>query len=787
MTLNYKLTAILCFCVISNAQPQGIPIDNGRLKVEFDSVGCIKKFVYGDNREIEFRQDTKYRGPSLFIAERGIVLSPTKRQQADQTDFSGSTDSLDFRLKYRIDGSSLAAAVTVRNRKPFEIVTPSLSFKLGVNTEMDSFPHWNEVYFPTLMRCEATHFWGYLMNPKGGILVVSSPDPVASWHNDYKAGQHRIYTVNLDLLHSLPLPERHPVNLHSLKPGEEKTWTISFIPCDDLSKVKEIAAKNCRAPMIDASLYTRSEGDSFSISVSGKAKSAIIILPDGNRQSLSVSGNSIDYRPAAGVGRYKLLVTGEGNRTTEAIFSVRHPWSWYLQKARLNALVQEQKGGSHTESWYGFFSMFLAQKYYPDSGLMSASLFKFNEIYPLMYDGMGNPVSKLLWGSWDIINRIQNTACMVSLLTDIYQATLDTAYLRKASVMCEFLMKNQDSTGAYRNGHTHYTSVVYIAKSFLELAEVEKTLAESSPLWKSRYLKHFESAARAIDELVLHKDDIQTEGEMTYEDGMIACSYAQISMFATLIPENRRSKYIDAAEYLRRGHQSLSQLLIPDSRMNGGSLRYWESQYDILSFPNLMSSPHGWSAWRIYGLWYLYQLTGKPELIEQVYNALGSDVQLIDEKSGVLRWAFCVDPYIGGKILVKDPDVNVRENRGLRKDTVIGEQYISMISDWYRAKPDAWVTGYWEPDGGCCDNDVHEIFKCLEEVVMTNACVVKMPDGEIRTFNCKAKYRANVLEVIPNETFVKSIHINNQSDKELLVSGFQSSRVVQGWEMIIIK
>ena len=59
----------------------------------------------------------------------------------------------------------------------------------------------------------------------------------------------------------------------------------------------------------------------------------------------------------------------------------------------------------------------------------------------------------------------------------------------------------------------------------------------------------------------------------------------------------------------------------------------------------MMSSPHGWSAWRIYGLYYLYLLNGNPDLIEQVYNALGSCVQLIDEKSGILRWAFCVDPY----------------------------------------------------------------------------------------------------------------------------------------------
>jgi len=425
-------------------------------------------------------------------------------------------------------------------------------------------------------------------------------------------------------------------------------------------------------------------------------------------------------------------------------------------------MEQEQKGSSHTESWYGLFSAFLAQKYFPNEDLQKKTMDKFNEIYPLMYDKDDLPTR--------FATRIQNSACMASLLTDMYQLTSDTSYLVKASKICDFLMKNQDETGAYKNRLIHYTSVIYIAKSFMEVCEAEKKLAETSAIWKSRYQKHFESVTRAIDELVLHKDDIQTEGEMTYEDGMISCSYTQISMYALLVPENQRQKYIDAAEYLRKGHRSLSQLIIPDSRMNGGSLRYWESQYDILSIYNLMSSPHGWSAWRVYGLWYLYQLSGNPELIEQVYNALGTDVQVIDENTGKLRWAFCVDPYINDTIFVKDPSVNIRENRGMLKDTIIGEQYIDMISGWYKAKLNTWVTGYWERDGGCCDNDVHEIFKCLEEIVLTNSCVVKLPDNEIKTYNCNINLNGKVLIVQPAENIVKNININNQSDKELQVS-----------------
>ena len=754
---------ILTLSAILQAPGRGqqFTLTNGMMSVNLNGSGNITRFVYQGNKRVEFRADPKWCGPALFQDGRRLPADFSGQAGTSTADFTGTTDTLTYRIHYRLTEEALIADVFVKNRKSFDLPVGRIGFNLGINTEMDSFPHWNRVFFPTMMRCETTHFWGYLMNPAGAVMVVTSPDPVASWHYEYKTGQHRIFTAGLDLMHELPLPARHPQNLSVLKAGEVRSWSIRYTPCDSLAQVKGIAAENCRAPMIDAPLYTVGEGEELPVSITGSVKAVEMVAPDGRIETLNADGNRLVYRPKAGPGTYRLTVTGESGKVSEATFSVRRPWSWYLQQARLNALVQEQKGGSHTESWYGFFSMFLAQKYFPDPDLWKRSLDKFNEVYPLMYDNRGNPISKILWGSWDITNRIQNTACMVSLLTDLYEVTLDTVYLGRASRMAAFLMKNQDSTGAYRNGKTHYTSVVYIAKSFLELALAEKALAGKSSLWKERYRAHFESATRAVDELVLHGDDIQTEGEMTYEDGMIACSYAQISMYATLIPESRRQKYIDAAEYLRKGHRSLSQLVVPDSRMNGGSLRYWESQYDVLSFDNLMSSPHGWSAWRVYGLWYLYQLTGNPELIGQVYNALGSDVQLIDPKSGTLRWAFCVDPFIRGKMLVKDPAVTIRENRGLRRDTVLGEQYVDMISDWYRAKPDTWVTGYWEPDGGCCDNDVHEIFKCLEEVVLPNACVVVMPDGEIRAYNCRAEFSGKVLKIEPLEKTVRNISVNN--------------------------
>jgi hypothetical protein len=82
-----------------------------------------------------------------------------------------------------------------------------LGLRLGINTYMDKYPDWEDKLFPTLLRCETTHFWGYFMGTTGKILTIASPDPIASWSHNYSMGWgtpphqfigHRITSVNLD-------------------------------------------------------------------------------------------------------------------------------------------------------------------------------------------------------------------------------------------------------------------------------------------------------------------------------------------------------------------------------------------------------------------------------------------------------------------------------------------------------------------------------------------------------------------------------------------------------------
>ncbi|MGL5019134.1 MAG: hypothetical protein ACRDBP_13440 [Luteolibacter sp.] len=296
-----------------------------------------------------------------------------------------------------------------------------------------------------------------------------------------------------------------------------------------------------------------------------------------------------------------------------------------------------------------------------------------------------------------------------------------------------------------------------MAKNILTVALAKA--AEKDPKWAVKAKEHFDSVRRAVDELALNLDNIQTAGEMTFEDGMISCSYTQLAMFALRQSDpTLAKKYLDAAVYLKDKHKCLSQILIPDSRMNGGSLRYWESQYDVMMTPNMMNSPHGWSAWRIYGFWYLYLLTGEESHMNQVESALGSCAQLIDFKSGELRWAFVPDPHVLASVFQKDP---ATPGKPLRVNKVVSEQYIPIVSHWYKPAKGKYVFAYGETGGGACNNTVHEIFKCVGEVMFENAYVLERADGSLVGWNCTvSRDQKGALHVVLAEACVSRVHLN---------------------------
>lgn len=719
--------------------------------------GTIASLTY-PSFGVDFFSAGQKAGPSFYVNDGQETLSAAWTGTGE-LEYSASIGDVAARLKYHRNPSFLTFEISVTNNGAKVFAPVKAGIALGVDTYMDQYPHWLTKFFPTLLMNEKTHFYGYFQSPQGQVLGIASPDPIASWSVDYNLSYydipphwfygHRIESVNLDLINALPLPEHNPQDMWKLEPGEEKTWKVSLVPVTSLESFEQEMAEATGLPMIsmDRTSYMPGETAAFTIF----AESTPEVKMDASFEIAEIAkGRWLVEAPLQKDGRYDVAVTAGGYQSS-AVILVNDSWAEVLKDARKAALDNHQKPSSHVESWYGFHSAFLAARHFPDNEIDAQLDSRFDLIYNKVFDAE-NAVPKLYE------DRIQNTSSTIGMLVDRYEAFGRIEDLEQAAALADWLVaNNQDAGGAYMNGNVKYTSVIYVAKSIMELYLAERDLKEEA--WQERAARHYESVKRAIDELVASQGDFQTEGEMTFEDGMISCSALQVGMFA-LLQEDPASRhyYAQAMMDILESHDCLTQLKVNDGRRRGGTMRFWEAQYDVLMLPNMFNSPHGWSAWRAYASYYAYLLTLDEKYLKETFNAAGAFAGLIDQETGKLRWAFVVDPYLRVRQIAAPvegltfDDVTTGNPHpdfyGSREFT-IGEQYVDMISSWQPVNSQ--------------DNDVHEVFKFIEEAVLTNAFIVEREDGTVVGYNCSVEKRGRRLIVVPAEKQIVNLHKNLKS------------------------
>ncbi len=779
--------------VIESSKPPIAPtrwsLSGANIRVSLSANGTIRalEVMHATNWEkVDFRSGV-LSGPALA----GV---PVQRIAGAPASFAATVSGIRYSIQYRIEGHGLAIQAGIENQGTSEYAPRVARLILGIDCEMRTYPTWDFRYFPTLLRCEKTHFWGYFMTPMGRILAIGSPDPIASYNINYDNsvwnpgdggdlavpcvprkdaewscdGGHLIFTCSLDLLHTLPLPARHPQDLVSLRPGQQRRWTIYLQPLATMDDIKPALASAISAPMIGADRYTIAPGENSHISIWASHPVTISVsAPDGNISSLSAHPKSgtkstATFTPTGGPGLYRLCVAQGDGHVSEASISVRHPWSWYMIQARKESLVNKQYASSHLEQWLGLETDALARIYLPDAELDAQTDKRLKEILHLQW----NLTTKTPSNIPIKVRYLVNTAQMAGILAYRYMADRDPYWLDLASGFADYVVSLQWPDGNYDN----YTSVAYPVKSVMTVMAAEKLASATDERCRAAYQRHYISAKKAMDFLVRSQDNLTTEGENTFEDGMISCSGTQLAMFALLQTDAaERRRYAEASRKMLISHHCLEQLLIPDSRMNGATLRFWEAQYDVLiaKTRNMMDSPHGWSAWLIPGLWFQYLLTGEEDWLRKAMNALGSCAQLIDFDTGKLRWAFVPDPYHQVTMLVPNPD---NPARGLRIDQTIGEQYIPMIGSFHYPDHEP-IRGNGMTSGWSCCNDVHEVFTSLAEVALTSAYVIERHDGQLITWNCQAKRDAeDVVAVHPFEDVVSRVHVNLRRPRQVSAS-----------------
>lgn len=740
-----------------------ITLKNSGWEWKISRQGTVESLVFKHSQKndtVPFFQGKK-AGPS-FYAQVGDSLFEGSWAPTGRNTFRAEIQGAECLIRYTAYRRRPAIRVSLTNRSPVPFQPRKAGLRLGIDTYMDRFPDWFGKYFPTLMRNEKTHFYGYMQTPGGHMLGIVSEQPVASWSVDYNRGYmdpppywfmgHRIESLNLDLMNALPLPARCPQDLWQLRPGERKEWVFSLVDVgSDPGNLEARLREAADVPLVAFERTAYRAGETAAFRVYAGEPEVRIADEAGRPVPVTLKKQGGDVFDAVTrlpeTGLYTVTVT-DGSRQAEAILSVPVSWRKTLEDARRNALRFHQKATSHAESWYGFYSAFLAQRYFPEPELDARLTRRFDYLFGLLHDTVR--MEPLYYAS-----RIQNTATTIGLLVDKYEAQGKEEDLEKARRLADWMIANwQREDGAYCNRHVVYTSVIYIAKSVLELAEAEKRLPGAG--WQEAAARHYRSAKKAVDQLVRSRGDFQTEGELTFEDGMISCSALQIGLLALWQDDPaERKRYAGVMLDILGSHDCLTQLKVPDARRRQGTMRYWEAQYDVQMLPNMFNSPHGWSAWRAYATYYAYLLTGDEKWLVQTFDAAGAFSNLIDRRTGTLRWAFVVDPYLQVEQACS-PDATVTADslsfgnpHPYLYDTrrfVIGEEYVPMVSDWQPVNTQ--------------DNDVHELFKCIGETVLTNAFVVERPDGTITGYNCTVERKGDRLEVTSTEKQIVNLHAN---------------------------
>ena len=694
-------------------------------------------------------------------------------------------DNVKFSLNIIETDEYVTVRVELLNRNSFRYMPQRISVKLGLDTYMDTYPEWNKKLFPTMLRFEKSHMYGYFMSPCGDVIGICCNSAAAGYSFDYNVLDtgsygHRIKDVNFDIICCPPLPNRCADSVTYLEAGEKRVLNIYLIPGLKEHNVFKKINLISGIPIIVSEKYTVSRGEKIRYNIiTDKKVDTELIAPDGTKA-----------RNTDNVGLYTLTVKDEDGYKASASYYVREDYRWYLEKARENAILKPPKATTHCESWYGFFSGYLARKHFPDEKYDCITDAMFDEIMPLIFD-FESARPKV------IPERIQNISAFISLLVDRFETDGNMKYLMLASMYGDLLMEKQKEDGGYYRNNTHYTCVIYPAKSLMELYHAE--LRQTDAYFKKQGRKHYESVKKAIDDLAARLDDLETEGEMTFEDGMISCAALQLAYFALELPCSERKKYVEAAEYMIKKHRCLEQNNIPDARMNGASIRYWEAQYDINYKGNMVNSPHGWTAWTLYAKFYLYLLTGKTIYLKEFENGLGACLQLMST-NGDLRWGFICEPHLETKVFVADEEKKIKDAyesvrlskqgcRGRYVESVISEQYVPMISDWYRVSENNPVVGGYEfcplfledktikvdNQGGACDNDVHEIFKCMEETVLHKAFIAE-EDDHVLCYGCTVLCNGETVEVLlEKDTEILYSSLNN---KKIILNNMKSCRII---------
>lgn len=134
-----------------------------------------------------------------------------------------------------------------------------------------------------------------------------------------------------------------------------------------------------------------------------------------------------------------------------------------------------------------------------------------------------------------------------------------------------------------------------------------------------------------------------TEGEPCTEDGSMACTV--ISLLMAYEALGQESRYLEQAKSILDAHKML-ELVSADCRMNGSSIRFWETQYESRDWGPSINAGHGWTIWTAEAKARMAVITQDFSLLCGSYNGFVTNLRKI-EKSGGMPCCYTPDMIPG--------------------------------------------------------------------------------------------------------------------------------------------
>jgi hypothetical protein len=232
---------------------------------------------------------------------------------------------------------------------------------------------------------------------------------------------------------------------------------------------------------------------------------------------------------------------------------------------------------------------------------------------------------------WHEINYPQHEAFLLEQLADYYQLTGKAAILEDLTGLCRhFINEHTDNEGrvfCQNTANSHQSDYSTVGIPITALIRAAQTVTEPDDK------KAFTDAAEKLADFVCKRGlDFPTEGDPCTEDGSMACSVITLlRAYRDIAP---KPAYMETAKTILEHHRML-EMCSSDCRINGSSLRFWETQYETRDWGPSINAGHGWTIWTAEAKALMADECGDIDLLCESYNGFISNIAKVEENGGM--------------------------------------------------------------------------------------------------------------------------------------------------------